>query len=170
VTLRSAAAGIVVTATLAFVVALVIRPHDRAAALDAFLLLLGGVGLALLVHRTSRAFPPLAPSDLERALQRRPARPRRVAELERLERSVDMGRLSAFDTYYRLRPPLREIADSRLAVLGIELDREESGAQELLGADAWSIVGPDVRRPSDHFAPGAGLDTIESAVTALERI
>jgi hypothetical protein len=169
-TVRSAAAGLVAMATLAFVIALVVRPNDRAPALDAFLLLLGGVGLALLVDATSRSFPPLERSDLERALQRRPKRPRRVAELERLERSVDMSRLSAFDTYYRLRPPLREIADSRLAARGIELERPESGAEELLGEEAWSIVGTDVRRPSDHFAAGASLETVENAVTALERI
>ena len=167
---RVLAATAAVIATFAFVVALVVRPNDHAPALDAFLLLLGALGLGLLVHATARSFPPLGQSELERALGRKPRGADRNAELESLERSVDMATQSAFDTYYRLRPPLRAIAGSRLATLGIELDDPDGRAPELLGEEAWAIVGPDVRRPSDHFAPGADLQTIERAVTALEAL
>jgi hypothetical protein len=92
-----------------------------------------------------------------------------VPELERLERELEMAMRTAYDAYYRLRPTLREIAASRLARNAVDLD-VGGRAEELLGSDAWSIVRPDLERPSDHHAPGMPLATIEGAVDALERL
>jgi hypothetical protein len=158
-------------ATIAFACALVVRPNDRGPALDAYLLFLGGLGLAALVNATSRAFPRSTRTKLGSGGERRP-RAEPIAELRHLERTVDMATQSAFDTYYRLRPTLREIASARLAPLGVELDAQGAGtrAEQLVGEEAWRIVGPQVDRPSDHFAPGSTLAEIEAAVSALEEL
>ena len=168
---RVLGALVIVLATLAFGTALVVRPHDHGPTLDAYVLFLGAVGLAVVTQATSRGFPGPA-SYLEHALRDRTQSPPRLGELERLERTVDMATQSAFDTYYRLRPALHEIADARLAPRGVDLDAPAgaSRARELLGEAAWAIVGPEATRPSDHFAPGTRLETIEAAVTALERL
>jgi hypothetical protein len=157
-------------ASLALAAALVVRPGDRSLALDAYLLLLGGLALLLVVRAGSRAIPQAGPSELERPLRGRLREPVRVRELERLEREVVMSVQTAFDTYFRLRPTLREVADLRLDRRGVDLDMPGSRAEELLGEAAWRIVRPDLERPADHMAPGPSLPTVEAAVTALERL
>lgn len=159
-----------VVATVALAVALVLRPGDRGLSLDAYLLFVGGLVLSLLVRGATEAFPSAGASQLERALRARAQPPERVHELERLEREVVMSIQSAFDTYHRLRPALREIATVRLGRYGVDLDAPGSRAEKLLGDAAWRIVRPGLDRPRDHMAPGASLATVEEAVTALERL
>jgi hypothetical protein len=154
-------------ATLGIVAALVTRPGDRSRAFDAYLLFLGALGVVALSQATSRSFPGPTASRLQ-AMPRPPPQQPRVRDLERLEREIEMSMQTAYDTYYRLRPTLREIAASRLARNAVDLDTPGGRAEELLGSDAWSIVRPDLERPSDHHAPGTRLDTIERAVDALE--
>jgi hypothetical protein len=163
-------AAIALTATLGLAAALVMRPGDSGRAVEAYLLFLGTLGVALLAQATSRSFPAPTASRLAEVLARPPRKEPRVPELERLEREVEMAMESAYDTYYRLRPTLREIAATRLARSGVSLDSPGGRAEELLGPDAWSIVRPDVERPSDHHATGAQLPTIERAIDALERL
>ena len=164
---RSALAGALVVATGAFIAALFVRPHDQGPALDAFVLFLGFLGLVVTTRMTSQAFPGSV-GQFEDALRVRPQPPPRLPDLERLERTVEMATQSAFDVYYRLRPPLREITLARLALRGLDLEDER--ARELLGDDVWAIVGPEATRPKDHFAPGARLSRIEAAVTRLENL
>jgi hypothetical protein len=157
-------------ATVGIVAALVTRPGDRGRAFDAYLLFLGALGVVALSRATSRSFPGPTESRLDAAIRRpRQAQPR-VRELERLEREVELATHSAYDTYYRLRPTLREIAGSLLTRNAVDLERPTGRAAELLGPDAWSIVRPDLERPSDHHAPGIELATIERAVEALDRL
>lgn len=157
-------------ATAGFAVALAMRPGDAGRAIDAYVLFLGALGVLALTRLTSRFFHPPTESRLQAALKRqRPAEPR-VAELTRIERELEMAMESAYDTYYRLRPILRELATTRLACSAVELDRTGGRAEELLGPDAWAFVRPDLERPSDHHAPGARLREIERAVEALERV
>ena len=164
---RSALAGALVVATGAFIAALVVRPHDQGPALDAFVLFLGFLGLIVATRMTAQAFPESV-GQFEDALRPRTQQAPRLADLERLERTVEMATQSAFDVYYRLRPPLREIALARLAPRGLDLEDER--ARELLGEDVWTIVRPEATRPKDHFAPGAKLETISAAVAALEEL
>ena len=77
---------------------------------------------------------------------------------------------SFFDTYYRLRPVLREIAGHRLARRGVDLDAPSGSAEGLLGEDAWALVRPDLPRPRHHFAAGVPLDQMERALDALEEL
>ena len=84
---------------------------------------------------------------------------RRLPSLERLERELEMATQSAFDTHYRLRPLLRELAQPGWPVAGVDLDGPGSRAEELLGPDAWALVRPGPRRPAEHHAAGASLAT-----------
>ena len=157
-------------ASLGFAVALVIRPGDANAAVEAYVLFLGAVGVALLAQATSRTFAPPTASRLAVAAARPAAPDTRLPELERMERELEMATQSAFDTHYRLRPILRELAETRLARRAVELDLPGGRAEELLGPDAWELVRPDAERPSDHHASGVRLATVERALDALERM
>jgi hypothetical protein len=162
--------AVAVAATLGLAVALAIRPDDRELALDVYLLLLGALALALLLAETARLAPPLGPSQLELALRRRRLPPERLPELVRLEREVEMARQTSFDTHYRLRPVLREIAQGRLAARGVELDVDAASSERLLGEDAWELVRPDRRAPRDHLAAGVPLEQLDRALTSLEQL
>jgi hypothetical protein len=165
-----AVSTVALVTTLGLVAALVMRPGDSGRAVEAYLLFLGALGVALLAQATSRSFPAPTTSRLTEALARPPRKEPRVPELERLEREVDMAMESEYDTYYRLRPTLREIAASRLARSAVDLDGPGGRAQELLGPDVWAFVRPDLERPSNHHSPGPKLPAIERAVEALERL
>ena len=162
---------VVLPATAAFVVSLLLRPGDRGLAADAYFLFLGAVTLALLVRATAHSHPPARRSAIEQALEGEQApRPERLAELERLEREVVLSRQSAFDAYFRLRPVLREISRQRLARRGVDLDAAGPAAERLLGPEAWAIVRPDLPRPRDHFAPGVRLEEMRRAIESLEAL
>jgi hypothetical protein len=154
--------------TAGLVAALLVRPGDTGAAFDAYALFLGALGVVALTKATSQSFHPPTASRLQASRQRPPKEQPRVPELARLERALEMSLQSAYDSFYRLRPTLREIAASRLARRGVELDGPGGRAEELLGADLWAFVRPDLARPSDHHAPGVGLPAIERAIEALE--
>ena len=162
--------GAVALATVGLVLALEMRPSDANLAVEAFVLFAGALGMALLVRATARLFPPQTVSRIE--LLGRPARreEKRLSELVRIERELEMATQSAFDTHYRLRPLLRELAETRLARRGVELDGPGGRAEELLGPDAWELVRPDLSRPAEHHAAGVRLATVDRAVTALEEI
>jgi hypothetical protein len=154
----------------ALVAALVVRPGDSSLATEAYVLFLGAGGMAVLARATSKAFAAPTESQVAVAMRRPKPRPRRVPELESLERELEMSTQSAFDTHFRLRPILREIAAARLGRSAVELDRPGSRAAELLGPEAWALVRPDSQRPADHHAHGASLEEIERAVDALEAL
>jgi len=159
-----------VLGAVALAVALGIRPGDANLGAEAYVLFLGALGAAVLTRATSKAFDPATQSQVDAALRRPPPKVRRVPELERIERELEMSMQSAFDTHYRLRPILREIAASRLGPLAVELDGPGGRAAELLGPDAWALVRPDSQRPADHHAAGATLAEIERAIDALEAV
>jgi hypothetical protein len=162
------AAGIALLATAGLAIALVIRPSDAGLAAEAYALLVGALGMGLLAEVVARLFP-TTPSKVHA-----PARPRRkdkrLTGLEKIERELEMATQSAFDTHYRLRPLLRELAATRLARRGVDLDAPGGRAEELLAPDLWEIVRPDLGGPVEHHAAGAGLGTIERAVESLERL
>lgn len=161
--------SVIVLATVGLVLALLMRPDDANLAVEAYVLLLGAIGMAVLVRATARLFPPAAESRIERL--RRPGRKeKRLGEVVRIERELEMATQSAFDTHYRLRPLMRELAEARLARQGVELDRPGGRAEELLGPEAWELVRPDLVRPAEHHAAGVRLAEVEKAVAALEAL
>jgi hypothetical protein len=161
--------GAVVLATIGLVLALITRPSDSNLAFEAYVLFAGALGMALLVRATARLFPPQTPSRIERPRRQR-RKEKRLGELVRIERELEMATQSAFDTHYRLRPLLRELAETRLERRGVDLDAPGGRAEELLGPDAWEIVRPDLVRPAEHHAAGVRLDAVDRAVTALEAL
>ncbi|HST26439.1 MAG TPA: hypothetical protein VLJ76_10635 [Gaiellaceae bacterium] len=165
---RWVAAVIATAGTVGLIVALLLRPGDGSVAFEAYVLFLGAVGTAMLAQATSRRFSAPTESELAAALRRRAEQDPRVPDLVRLEREVEMAAGNAYDTHYRLRPTLREIASGLLArSSAVDLDTSPD-AEKLLGPDAWSLVRPGVERPRNHHAPGAPLSVVERAVAALE--
>ena len=162
--------AIAAVATVGLGIALVAQSGAAELALDVYLLFLGGLALAVLLRETGKLAPPLGRSDLEIALRRRPVPEQRPPELVRLERGVELACQTSFDAYYRLRPVLREIAQSRLARRGVDLDASSGSAESLLGEETWKLVRPDLPRPRHHLAAGVPLEQIEHAIASLEQL
>ncbi len=164
--------ALVVFGTIALLVAMVILPGRRHVALDAYVLFLGAVGLAIAVRATCAASPdvhePTLEDELHDPIDALPERPR---ELERLEREVYLSLGSGFYLHHRLCPVLREIASHRLLLRhGIDLDSRPGAAEAMLGEPAWSWLRPDREAPNDRWAHGPPLSELRAIVDALERI
>jgi hypothetical protein len=165
-------AVLIVPASIALGIALFLLPGRRDAALDAYVLFLGAVGLAGAVRSTRAASPNVHESslaaELDDPLDVPPQRPR---ELERLEREVYLSLGSSFYLHHRLRPVLREIAAHRLfRKHGIDLDRRPDAAERLLGEEGWGLLRADRPEPRDRWAPGPPIAELRGIVDALERI
>jgi hypothetical protein len=170
--LFSAWTALVVLATIVLLAAMSILPGRRHVALDAYVLFLGAVGLAVAVRATTAASPdvhePTLEDEVHDPIDALPLRPR---ELERLEREVYLSLGSSFYLHHRLRPVLREIAAHRLLLHhGVDLDRRPGAAETMLGEPAWSWLRPDREAPNDHWAHGPPLSELRAVVDALERI
>jgi hypothetical protein len=158
-----------VVATLAAAAAIAIQPGSAALAVDVYLLFVGTLGLLLAIAQTLGTLPPERATRLD-AGARAPGLQTRPREVVKLEREVALSTETAFDAYYRLRPAVRRIAASRLALRGIDLDSPSGSAAELLGPDAWDLVRADRPRPRDHDAPGMPLARIEAVVASVEQL
>ncbi len=143
----------------------------RTVLLDVYLLGVGGILLLALVRATREGEPSSDPSDFDRALAEMSRRhPSDSGELT-LVRDVKQSTISAFHLHVRLRPILREIAAYRLWMrFGVDLDREQERARELLGADAWELVRPERPPPRDRLAPGPPRAALRVVVDELERL
>ena len=157
-------------ATIALFVARAIMPGRQELLLDIYVLALGGLSLLVVASVLGLVAPREQKSQLEEAMETKPPEPVRIAELDRLERTVALAASRDFDLHTRLRPVLREIAASRLQRREIELDSGSPGARELLGDELWSLTAPDREVPADRLAPGPGLAQIERTVERLERL
>ena len=94
----------------------------------------------------------------------------RPASLERVEREVALATGTAFDVHYRLRPSLRAVAAGLLLRQGVDLERSPERAEALVGPTVWELVRPDRPAPEDRTAPGLPLETVDRAVSDLERL
>jgi len=142
----------------------------RAVLLDVYLLGLGAVLLLALVRSTREGGPSADPSDFDRALAESRRHASDSGELT-LVRDVKQSTISAFHLHVRLRPILREIAAHRLWMrFGVDLDREQERARELIGANAWELVRPGRLPPSDRLAPGPASADLHVVVDELERV
>ena len=160
----------VVFASIGLAAGLIVRPGDAGAAVEAYVLFLGAVGLALLAKATSDRFEPASASRVALARAKQPRKDGRPADLVRVERELEMSTESAFDTYFRLRPILRELVSTRLALSSVDLDAFDGRAEALLGPDAWALVRPDAARPDDHYAAGVRLSDVAHALDAVEAL
>jgi hypothetical protein len=162
-------AGLGLLATLGLVVALVVAPERRELLIDVYVLTVGGVALGRLVGLARVKRAPGERSAFDEALKPHVGERIRVAELDRLERELDLGTQTAFDFHFRLRPPLVEIAGRRLAARGVSLAHEER-ARALLGEEVWQLLNPDRELPANRYARGPSLAELRGVVGALERI
>ena len=133
------------------------------------ILIVAAVAAAVLVRRTGSAHGEPR-GQFDQALRRSGPEARRPAELERLERAVALGVADASHLHTALRPRLRSIATTLLALRGCDLDRAPEQARSLLGDELWSLVRPDRERPSDPFGPGFPLERLTLAVEKLETL
>lgn len=143
----------------------------RDALLDVYLLGIGGVLLLALVRTTSESGSATAASAFDRALGDMSRRyPSDSGELS-LVHDVQQSVASSFHLHTRLRPILRQVAAHRLSMrFGVDLDREDERARELIGAEAWELVHPERAPPSDRLAPGPPASHLSKVVEQLERI
>ena len=142
----------------------------RSILLDVYFLGMGAVLLLALV-RTTREGGSTGISDFDRALEEMSRRhPADSGELT-LVNEVEQSTRSAFHLHVRLRPILREIAAHRLWMrFGVDLDREQERARELVGANAWEVVRPERLPPSDRLARGPAPADLRVVVEELERL
>ena len=142
----------------------------RSILLDVYFLGMGGVLLLALV-RTTREGGSTGRSDFDRALEEMSRRhPSDSGELT-LVNEVEQSSASALHLHVRLRPILREIAAHRLWMrFGVDLDREQERARELVGANAWELVRPERLPPSDRLARGPAPADLRVVVEELERL
>jgi hypothetical protein len=165
---RAVKVGLVFTLAVGFTALAV--SGARAVLLDVYLLGLGAVLLLALVRSTREGGPSADPSDFDRALAESRRHPSDSGELT-LVRDVKQSTISAFHLHVRLRPILREIAAHRLWMrFGVDLDREQERARELIGANAWELVRPGRLPPSDRLAPGPPSADLRVVVDELERV
>lgn len=157
--------------TVVLAIVLLAAPGRAGLAVHVYVLVLAAIGLGHLLAAMRNALPPRRPSPFDAALHARTRPPRRIPELERMEREVALGLATAFDLHYRLRPRLRRIAAELLAARrGIELDANPDAARRALGDDAWEIVRGDREPPRERFAVGLDIASLRTAVSALEAL
>jgi hypothetical protein len=169
--LRSSAPAVVLV-TIALVVVVVFRPVTAELAVDAYVLVVGGILLLSLVQAATAASPgPRRASAFEQALRAPEESVERPAEVARVEREVFLGVASAFYLHYRLRPLLRELAEQRLGErYSADLDDPRPEIRALLPDEAWPLVHSERPPPRDRHAPGIPLARLSAIVDALERI
>jgi hypothetical protein len=140
--------------------------------LHVYVLALATIALAHLIRAVRGSVPAAAGgSPFDAALRRRPRRPERLPELERIEREVALGLATAFDLHFRLRPSLRRTASELLvAKRGIELDGDPDAARRALGNETWDLLRSDREPPTDRFGPGLDIAALRRVVSTLEAI
>ena len=142
----------------------------RSILLDVYFLGMGGVLLLALV-RTTREGGSTGLSDFDRALEEMSRRRPSDSGVLTLVNEVEQSSASALHLHVRLRPILREIAAHRLWMrFGVDLDREQERARELVGANAWELVRPERLPPSDRLARGPAPADLRVVVEELERL
>ena len=162
--------GLAVPVVVALVAARMISPGRRELELDVFVLVLGGLGLAVLAAELGRLAPTAEESLVEQALEPEPPEERPIADLLRLERELSMASARQFDLHYRLRPVLRDVAAARLEQRGIDLDSGRPVVQELLGDELFELTAPDREPPKNRLAPGPGVEGLDRTISRLERL
>jgi hypothetical protein len=93
-----------------------------------------------------------------------------VEQLRRVSLRLEAARTSSHGVERELRPFLRAIAGSRLARRGIDLDRQEEAARELLGPELWEVVGPGGGRGGNRVAGGIAAGRLRALIDRLEAV
>ena len=157
--------------TLVLLLLLAAFPGRAEIELRVYVLLLAAFVLGRLLARLRASLPERGVSPVDAALNRRPRRPERIPELEKIEREVTLGQATAFDLHFRLRPTVRRIASELLrARRGIDLDTSPEAARRALGDETWELVRPDREQPLERFGRGIDLASLRKVVASLEAL
>ena len=157
-------------ATIGLFIARILLPGRKELVLDIYVLTLGGIALLAVSSALGDVAPREDESLIEEEMVPEPQEPGRIPELERLEREVALAASRDFDLHFRLRPVLREIAQSRLERRGVQLDSESPRVRELLGDELRELTAADREPPAYRQAPGLPLEDLERTVERLERL
>lgn len=157
--------GSVAVATIALAVALGVRPASVREIVAAYVLVLTGLSLVVLMRiaHTEEEWERTT-SQFELALRPRKASRARPAELVRTERDLTLSAANAGELHTRLLPKLRDVATARLA------DRRDGDLRDVLGDDAWELLRPDRPAPPDRGAPGLPMADIARLIDTIERL
>ena len=157
--------------TLVLLLLLAAFPGRAEIELRVYVLLLAAFVLGRVLARLRASLPERGVSPVDAALNRRPRRPERIPELEKIEREVTLGQATAFDLHFRLRPTVRRIASELLrARRGIDLDTSPEAARRALGDETWELVRPDREQPLERFGRGIELASLRKVVASLEAL
>ena len=154
---------LLVLATIACAYLVVAQPGLRNYAIYAYLFVVGGLVMIVIVSAFGEALPRRPRSPFEQALAEVKHRERVPAQVEQIERAVTLGVASAYDLHHRLLPQLREIAQCRLERAG------RTPGPETLGR-WWELLRPDRAEPHDRFGPGISQSELCALVADLERM
>jgi hypothetical protein len=137
---------------------------------DAYLVFLAGVMALTVARLVARRFP--VPAGVVPRILARRARTIPLPEsLQRMEDVVLLAESDEFDTHYRLRPLLQEIAAAGLATRsGVDLFADSDRARAELSGRAWALLRPDRRRPQGIGSPGIDPAELAATVDELERL
>jgi hypothetical protein len=161
--------AVAITATVWAGLFLLVLPGRAALVGHVWLVVVLALALGVALERLRRELP-RRPSSFDQAFApRRPARAR-PASLARVEREVTLATGTAFDVHFRLRPLLRSLSAGLLLRRGVDVERAPERAEALLGPVVWELVRPDREAPDDRTAPGVPIETVERAVSDLERV
>jgi hypothetical protein len=138
-------------------------PAHRGIVIRGYVLVIGGLAMVALLAGVGAALPRARRSEFAQALGARPVAPRRVTELERMEREVTLAVGSAYDLHRRLLPQLRDIAEARLERSGKRFGPDTLGRW-------WDLLRPDRPPPVERFARGIREDDLRALVSDLERM
>ena len=158
-------------ATALLVLALVVgrAPADRL--LRVYVLVLGGLTLAVLVSAARASEATRSRSAFELALRRRRPSARRVEPLERIEREVSLSLGNELFLHTRFRPLVVRIASDRLLDRhGIDLERSPERARAVLDPAVWELARPDREAPPDASGAAVPLRAVAAIVEGLERV
>jgi hypothetical protein len=124
---------------------------------------LGWVGAAAAASLRAPRTPPVA------AAPTRSPEPvaRRVSQIEAL---ISEASREAAAYHVKLRPILRSVSAARLGRRGITLDGDGVDVVALLGEESYALVAPDRGAPSDRFASGPPIESLENLLERLERL
>ncbi len=152
-----------IIATAVAVYFFIADPGWHSVVVRAYLFVLGGLAMIVLVSAAGDALPRQHRSAFEQALARSDRPPVKVTDLERVQREVTLAVSSAHDLHTKLAPHLREIAQARLERSGRRLDAETAG-------EWWELLRPDREPPDDKFASGIKLAELRRCLDDLARI
>jgi hypothetical protein len=155
------------SATAGFV--LVVAPNHAARVGHVWLVVVLSIALAVALDWLGRAVPRQR-SGFDAAFAPAAQTWARPASLSRVEREVTLATGTAFDVHYRLRPIVRELAAGLLLRRGVDLERNPTRAETLLGARIWELARPDRPAPEDRTAPGSPIAAVAVVVDDLERL